>query len=68
MTKAVGTKFRPTFESNIDHFEVRGYDEKKRMVLTTVYPKNGSPFPDSIEEYYYEAAFDNGDYYRIIED
>lgn len=62
MKKTVGTKFRPTFESNIDHFEVRGYDEKKQMVLTTVYPKDGQPFEDSIEAVYYDAAFDIGEY------
>ena len=44
MITQLGFKFRPTFDSNIDHFEVRGYDEVKNHILTTVYPKNGQPF------------------------
>ena len=62
MTHPIGFQFKPTFPSNLDHFEVRGFDEKKKHVLTIVYPKNGSPFDDSIEEEYYEAAFAIGDY------
>lgn len=57
-----GFKFKPTFSSPIDFFEVRGIDEKRNMVLTIVYPKNGEPFNDEIEKPYYEGAFITGDY------
>ena len=62
MTQEPGFKFKPTFTSSIDFFEVRGIDEKRNMVLTIVYPKNGEPFNDEIENPYYEAAFVTGDY------
>ena len=60
-----GFKFKPTFNSNIEYFEVRGIDEARDMVLTTVYPKSGYPFDDEIEKIYYEAAFITGDYMAI---
>ena len=62
MITQLGFKFRPTFASGIDHFEVRGYDEVADHILTTVYPKNGAPFPSSIELENYEAAFSIGEY------
>lgn len=68
MITQLGFKFRPTFDSNIDHFEVRGYDEVKNHILTTVYPKNGQPFPSSIELDYYEAAFEIGEYVPYNDD
>lgn len=58
----IGRKFKPSFSSNIDYFEIRGYDEKRKMVLTIAHPKEGSPFDDEIEEQYLVAAFENGDY------
>lgn len=61
----IGMAFKPTFQSNIDHYEVRGYDEDKKMVLTKVYSKDGNVFDDGIEEEYYQAAFENGDYVEI---
>ena len=44
MKYKVGFKFKPTFYSNIDFFEVSGIDESRDMVLTTVHPKTGLPF------------------------
>ena len=61
----VGMKFRPTFSSNIEHFEVRGYDEQRDMVLTTVYPKDGHSFDDAIEAQYFGSAFETGEYKEI---
>ena len=58
----IGYRFRPAFRSILDYFEVRGYDAEKDMVLTTVYPKDGSPFEDSIEQVYLDGALINGDY------
>ena len=60
-----GFKFKPTFNSNIEYFEVRGIDEDRDMVLTTVHPKSGFPFDDEIEKIYYESAFVTGDYRAI---
>ena len=62
MKYQIGFKFKPTFSSNIDFFEVRGIDEKRNMVLTIVHPKSGSSFNDEIEKEYYEGAFFTGDY------
>lgn len=62
MKYQIGFKFKPTFSSNIDFFEVRGIDEKRNMVLTIVHPKSGYPFNDEIEKEYYEGAFITGDY------
>lgn len=60
--KQIGFKFKPTFNSCIDHFEIRGYDPKRKFMLTTVYPKSGEPFEDEIEEAYYDGAFETKDY------
>ena len=60
-----GFKFKPTFSSNIDFFEVRGIDEERDMVLTIVHPKTGFPFNDEIERVYYDSAFLTGDYVTI---
>lgn len=62
MIHQTGFKFKPTFNSNISYFEVRGIDEKRDMVLTTVHPKTGNSFPDEIERIYYDSAFETGDY------
>lgn len=60
-----GSRFRPTFSSNIDYFEIRGYDAERDMVLTTAHPKGGSAFDDEIEERYLVAAFETGEYVAI---
>jgi len=60
--EVVGRRFRPTFDSPIDYFEIRGYDAERDMVLTTAHPKQGSPFDDEIEEVYLMGAFETGDY------
>lgn len=60
--KLIGRKFRPTFKSNIDHYEIRGYDEFTNMVFTKVYPCDGVAFDDEIEEQYLIGGFENGDY------
>lgn len=60
-----GRRFRPTFSSPIDYFEIRGYDAKRDMVLTTAHPKEGSPFDDEIEERYLVGAFETGDYKAV---
>lgn len=60
-----GRRFRPTFSSNIDFFEIRGYDAERDMVLTTAYPKGGSAFDDEIEERYLAGAFETGEYVAI---
>jgi len=65
MIYKIGFKFKPTFNSNIEYFEVRGIDEDRDMVLTTVHPKSGFPFNDEIEKIYYESAFVTGDYMAI---
>ena len=65
MSIQTGFKFKPTFSSNIDFFEVRGVDESRDMVLTIVHPKTGHPFNDEIERVYYESAFITGDYVGI---
>ena len=65
MKYKAGFKFKPTFYSNIDFFEVRGIDELRDMVLTTVHPKTGLPFNDEIERVYYDSAFFRGDYVAI---
>lgn len=57
-----GRRFRPTFSSNIDFFEIRGYDAERDMVLTTAHPKGGSAFDDEIEERYLAGAFETGLY------
>lgn len=61
MKYKVGFKFKPTFYI----FEVRGIDESRDMVLTTVHPKTGFPFNDEIERAYYDSAFFTGDYIAI---
>jgi hypothetical protein len=63
--EVVGRCFRPTFDSPIDYFEIRGYDAERDMVLTTAHPKQGDPFDDEIEEVYLMGAFENGDYKAI---
>ena len=65
----IGMKFKPTFRgSGIDHFEVRGYDKERDMVLTTCFPKDGrSSFPDEIEKVYFDAAFEIGEYVVLDE-
>ena len=60
-----GRRFRPTFSSNIDFFEIRGYDAERDMVLTTAHPKGGSAFDDEIEERYLAGAFETGDYVAL---
>ena len=60
-----GRRFRPTFSSNIDYFEIRVYDAERDMVLTTAHPKGGSAFDDEIEERYLAGAFENGDYVAL---
>ena len=60
-----GFRFKPTFSSNIDFFEVRGIDEKRDMVLTIVHPKSGFSFEDEIEKVYYDSAFMTGDYVPV---
>ena len=63
----VGRKFKPTFETPINYFEIRGYDEDRAMVLTTAHPKEGEPFDDEIEEQYLIGAFETGDYKAVDE-
>lgn len=63
----VGRKFRPTFDSPIDHFTIRGYDEERDTVLTTAHPKEGEPFDDEIEERYLMGAFETGEYKAVNE-
>ena len=58
--KLIGRKFRPTFKSNIDHYEIRGYDEFTNMVFTKVYPCDGVAFDDEIEEQYLIGGFVSG--------
>lgn len=65
MKYKAGFKFKPTFYSNIDFFEVRGIDESRDMVLNIVHPKTGFPFNDEIERIYYDSAFFTGDYVAI---
>lgn len=65
MKYKVGFKFKPAFNSNIDFFEVRGIDESRDMVLTTVHPKTGFSFNDEIERVYYDSAFFTGEYVAI---
>ena len=60
-----GRRFRPTFSSNIDYFEIRGYDAERDMVLTTAHPKSGSAFDDEIEERYLVVAFETGEYVAL---
>lgn len=60
-----GRRFRPTFSSNIDFFEIRGYDAERDMVLTTAHPKGGSAFDDEIEERYLVWAFETGEYVAL---
>lgn len=63
-----GFKFKPTFESNIAFFEVRGIDETKDEVLTIVHPKQGNSFESSIEKRYYDSAFEIGEYIAVGEE
>lgn len=65
-SELVGKKFKPTFQSEIDYFEIRGYDSERDMVLTKAYPKDGEPFDDEIEEKYLVGAFETGEYVAII--
>jgi hypothetical protein len=60
-----GRRFRPTFSSNIDFFEIRGYDAERDMVLTTAHPKSGIAFDDEIEERYLAGAFATGEYVAL---
>ena len=60
-----GRRFRPTFSSNIDFFEIRGYDAERDMVLTTAHPKGSSAFDDEIEERYLAWAFETGEYVAL---
>lgn len=61
----VGRRFRPTFASSIDYFEIRGYDAERDMVLTVAHPREGSAFDDEIEERYFVAAFETGEYVAV---
>lgn len=63
----VGKRFKPTFESNINYFKIRGYDHERDMVLTTAFPKEGQPFDDEIEALTLLNAFKTGEYERIRE-
>ena len=63
--EVVGRRFRPTFDSPIDYFEIRGYDAERDMVLTTAHPKGGSPFDDEREERYVMGACETGEYEAI---
>ena len=67
MTNEIGFKFKPTFSSIIDFFEVRGFDEKTNKVLTIVHQHNGGEFEDCIEKPYYDAAFEVGDYIPLCD-
>ena len=60
-----GLRFRPTFSSYIDFFEIRGYDAERDMILTTAHPKGGSAFDDEIEERYLAGAFKTGEYVAL---
>lgn len=62
-----GSRFKPTFESNILYFKVRGYDTERNMVLTIVFPKEGEPFDDEIEALTLLNALKAGEYERIKE-
>jgi hypothetical protein len=62
-----GSRFKPTFESNILYFKVRGYDAERNMVLTTAFPKEGQPFDDEIEALTLLNALKIGEYERIKE-
>jgi hypothetical protein len=62
-----GSRFKPTFESNILYFKVRGYDTERNMVLTIAFPKEGQPFDDEIEALTLLNAFKAGEYERIRE-
>lgn len=62
LDEILGRSFIPTFQSNIEHYEVRGYDQERKMVLTRVVPKSGHPFDDEIEVRYFIGAFETGDY------
>ena len=64
-SELVGKRFKPTFESEIEYFEIRGYDAERDIVLTKAYPKDGEPFDDEIEERYLVAAFETGEYVAI---
>lgn len=63
----VGKRFKPTFESNINYFKIRGYDKERDMVLTTAFPKEGEPFDDEIEASTLLNAFKIGEYERVKE-
>jgi hypothetical protein len=63
----IGTRFKPTFESNILYFKVRGYDAERDVVLTTALPKEGEPFDDEIEASVLWNAFKIGEYERVKE-
>ena len=63
--EVIGRRFRPTFDSDIEYFVIRGYDAERDMVLTTAHPKDGSPFDGEIEERYLMGGFENGDYKAI---
>lgn len=63
----VGKRFKPTFESNIKYFKIRGFDQERDMVLTTAFPKEGEPFDDEIEALTLLNAFKAGEYERIKE-
>lgn len=54
--------FKPTFTSNIAFFEVVGIDEGAEIVNTKAYPKEGTPFDDSIELETLKMAFEIGEY------
>lgn len=63
----VGKRFKPTFESNINYFKIRGYDKERDMVLTTAFQKEGEPFDDEIEASVLLNAFKIGEYERVKE-
>lgn len=62
-----GSRFKPTFESNILYFKVRGFDTERNMVLTTAFQKEGEPFDDEIDALTLLNAFKAGEYERIRE-
>ena len=62
-----GSRFKPTFESNILYFKIRGFDTEHNMVLTTAFPKEGEPFDDEIDALTLLNTFKAGEYERIRE-
>lgn len=57
--------FKPTFNSNYDFFKVRGYDEERDVLLTTIYFKDGSTSESEIEGTNFVNALGIGEYKAI---